>query len=400
MRFEYEIAKRYVRGSRKNIFTSITTFIAIIGITLSVCAIFITLSIINGFQSDIRQKIFDSQPNIIIYGDFFKKDFEYIKEILLKNTMIKEISPFIISQAILLTPSRNTGAVIKGIEENEFKITNILKSLKYGSFDIGGSKIVLGEELAKNLGVFIGDEVVLVSPKFDLIASGILPKMKKFKVSGIINTGYYEYDSSLAFIDINDARTFFNKDLVANGISVKLKDVERIKEVYTEIRKEIPFYYSIKTYYDINKNLFAALKLEKFIMGLILSLIILVSSFSIASNLFMITSQKLREIGILLALGVSKKSIRKIFILCGVYMSVCGIILGFIGGSISLYIIKKYQIIELPKDIYYITNVPVRVYVSDIFLIVLIAITLSILSSILPARYASRIDPAKVMRYG
>jgi lipoprotein-releasing system permease protein len=400
MRFEYEIAKRYVRGSRKNIFTSITTFIAIIGITLSVCAIFITLSIINGFQSDIRQKIFDSQPNIIIYGDFFKKDFEHIKEILLKNTRIKEISPFIISQAILLTPSRNTGAVIKGIEENEFKITNILKSLKYGSFDIGGSKIVLGEELAKNLGVFIGDEVVLVSPKFDLIASGILPKMKKFKVSGIINTGYYEYDSSLAFIDINDARTFFNKDLVANGISVKLKDVERIKEVYTEIRKEIPFYYSIKTYYDINKNLFAALKLEKFIMGLILSLIILVSSFSIASNLFMITSQKLREIGILLALGVSKKSIRKIFILCGVYMSVCGIILGFIGGSISLYIIKKYQIIELPKDIYYITNVPVRVYVSDIFLIVLIAITLSILSSILPARYASRIDPAKVMRYG
>jgi lipoprotein-releasing system permease protein len=400
MRFEYEIAKRYVRGSRKNIFTSITTFIAIIGITLSVCAIFITLSIINGFQSDIRQKIFDSQPNIIIYGDFFKKDFEHIKEILLKNTMIKEISPFIISQAILLTPSRNTGVVIKGIEENEFKITNILKSLKYGSFDTGGSKIVLGEELAKNLGVFIEDEVVLVSPKFDLIASGILPKMKKFKVSGIINTGYYEYDSSLAFIDINDARTFFNKDLVANGISVKLKDVEKIKEAYTEIRKEIPFYYSIKTYYDINKNLFAALKLEKFIMGLILSLIILVSSFSIASNLFMITSQKLREIGILLALGVSKKSIRKIFILCGVYMSVCGIILGFIGGSISLYIIKKYQIIELPKDIYYITNVPVRVYVSDIFLIVLIAITLSILSSILPARYASRIDPAKVMRYG
>jgi len=400
MRFEYEIAKRYVRGSRKNIFTSITTFIAIIGITLSVCAIFITLSIINGFQSDIRQKIFDSQPNIIIYGDFFKKDFEHIKEILLKNHMIKEISPFIISQAILLTPSRNTGAVIKGIEENEFKITNILKSLKYGSFDIGSSKIVLGEELAKNLSVFIGDEVVLVSPKFDLIASGILPKMKKFKVSGIINTGYYEYDSSLAFIDINDARTFFNKDLVANGISVKLKDVEKIKEAYTEIRKEIPFYYSIKTYYDINKNLFAALKLEKFIMGLILSLIILVSSFSIASNLFMITSQKLREIGILLALGVSKKSIKKIFILCGVYMSVCGIILGFIGGSISLYLIKKYQIIELPKDIYYITNVPVRVYVSDIFLIVLIAITLSILSSILPARYASRIDPVKVMRYG
>jgi len=400
MKLEYEIAKRYVKSSKKNIFTSITTIIAIAGITISVAAIFITLSIINGFQSEIRQKIFDSQPNIIIHGEFFKNDFDKIKEILIKNDDIEEISPFIISQAILLTPSRNIGTVIKGIDENEFKITNILKSLKYGSFETDNSKIVLGEELAKNLGVFIGDDVVLVSPKFDLIASGILPNMKKFKVSGIINTGYYEYDSSLAFISINNARSFFNKGLVANGISVKLKNPDKIKDAYLRIKKEIPFYYSVRTYYDINKNLFAALKLEKFIMGLILSLIILVSSFSIASNLFMITSQKLREIGILLALGVSKKSIKKIFIIAGVYMSIIGIVFGFMIGSFSLYLIKKYQIVELPKDIYYITNVPVKVSFYDIILIISISLILSVLSSVLPARYASRIDPAKVMRYG
>lgn len=400
MKLEYEIAKRYVKSSKKNIFTSITTIIAIAGITISVASIFITLSIINGFQSEIRQKIFDSQPNIIIYGEFFKNDFDKIKEILIKNDDIEEISPFIISQAILLTPSRNIGTVIKGIDENEFKITNILKSIKYGSFETDNSKIVLGEELAKNLGVFIGDDVVLVSPKFDLIASGILPKMKKFKVSGIINTGYYEYDSSLAFISINNARSFFNKGLVANGISVKLKNPDKIKNAYLKIKKEIPFYYSVRTYYDINKNLFAALKLEKFIMGLILSLIILVSSFSITSNLFMITSQKLREIGILLALGVSKKSIKKIFIISGIYMSVIGIFFGFMIGSFSLYLIKKYQIVELPKDIYYITNVPVKVSFYDIILIISIALILSILSSVLPAIYASRIDPAKVIRYG
>jgi ABC-type transport system, involved in lipoprotein release, permease component len=135
-------------------------------------------------------------------------------------------------------------------------------------------------------------------------------------------------------------------------------------------------------------------------MGLILSLIILVSSFSIASNLFMITSQKLREIGILLALGVSKKSIKKIFIIAGVYMSIIGIVFGFMIGSFSLYLIKKYQIVELPKDIYYITNVPVKVSFYDIILIISISLILSILSSVLPARYASRIDPAKVMRYG
>jgi len=400
MKLEYEIAKRYILSSKKNIFTSITTFIAITGITISVAAIFITLSIINGFQSEIRQKIFDSQPNIIIYGDFFKKDFDKISKTLLKNKDIEEISPFIISQAILLTPSRNTGAVIKGIDKNEFKITNILKSLKYGNFDTENLKIVLGEELAKNLGVFIGDEVIMVSPNFDLIASGILPKMKKFKVSGIINTGYYEYDSSLAFVNIDDARSFFNKELIANGISIKVKNIEKIKKTYTNIRKEIPFYYSIKTFYDINKNLFAALKLEKFIMGIILLLIILVSSFSIASNLFMITSQKIKEIGILLSLGVSKKSIKRIFMICGIYMSSIGIILGFFIGLISLYIIKRYQIIELPKDIYYITSVPVKIYSSDIFLIIVVVIILSVLSSILPARYASRIDPIKVMRYG
>jgi len=224
--------------------------------------------------------------------------------------------------------------------------------------------------------------------------------MKKFKVSGIINTGYYEYDSSLAFISINNARSFFNKGLVANGISVKLKNPDKIKNAYLRIKKEIPFYYSVRTYYDINKNLFAALKLEKFIMGLILSLIILVSSFSITSNLFMITSQKLREIGILLALGVSKKSIKKIFIISGIYMSVIGIFFGFMIGSFSLYLIKKYQIVELPKDIYYITNVPVKVSFYDIILIISIALILSILSSVLPARYASGIDPAKVIRYG
>jgi lipoprotein-releasing system permease protein len=318
MSFESEIALRYVKNSRKSLFTSLTTLIAVSGIAISVAAILVTLGVINGFQSEIKKKILDSQSHIVIYGEMNKNELSRLDTILYSFKEIEAKSVFIISQGILITQTRSLGTVIKGIEaENEFKVTNIEKSLRYGKWDLKNQGIVLGEELAKNLGVFIDDELVLVSPKFDSGTLGIIPKMRKFKIKGIINTGYYEYDSSFAFIDINEARSFFNPDILSNGISIKLKDINLTQSIYFKLRKEIPFYFSIKTYSDINKNLFSALKLEKFVMTLILSLIILIATFSISSNLFMITVQKTKEIGILRAMGASKNKIKKITIWIG-----------------------------------------------------------------------------------
>ncbi len=401
MSFESEIALRYVKNSRKSLFTSLTTLIAVAGIAISVAAILVTLGVINGFQSEIKKKILDSQSHIVIYGEMNKNELSRLDTLLYSFKEIEAKSVFIISQGILITQTRSLGTVIKGIEgENEFKVTNIEKSLRYGKWDLKNQGIVLGEELAKNLGVFIDDEVVLVSPKFDSGTLGIIPKMRKFKIKGIINTGYYEYDSSFAFIDINEARSFFNPDILSNGISIKLKNIDLTQSVYLKLRKEIPFYFSIKTYSDINKNLFSALKLEKFVMTLILSLIILIATFSISSNLFMITVQKTKEIGILRAMGASKNKIKKIFMICGIYISGIGIGIGMIIGFIILEIVKRYKIVELPSDIYYITKVPVEVSAKDVLLIITISIVLTLISSQIPANKASNVDPGEAIRYG
>ncbi|HPO96199.1 MAG TPA: ABC transporter permease, partial [Elusimicrobiales bacterium] len=364
-------------------------------------AILVTLGVINGFQSEIKKKILDSQSHIVIYGEMNKNELSRLDTILYSFKEIEAKSVFIISQGILITQTRSLGTVIKGIEaENEFKVTNIEKSLRYGKWDLKNQGIVLGEELAKNLGVFIDDELVLVSPKFDSGTLGIIPKMRKFKIKGIINTGYYEYDSSFAFIDINEARSFFNPDILSNGISIKLKDINLTQSIYFKLRKEIPFYFSIKTYSDINKNLFSALKLEKFVMTLILSLIILIATFSISSNLFMITVQKTKEIGILRAMGASKNKIKKIFMICGIYISGIGIGIGMIIGFIILEIVKRYKILELPSDIYYITRVPVEVSTKDVLLIITISLVLTVISSQIPANKASKVDPGDAIRYG
>ncbi len=400
MSFEFDIAYRYLKSSRKSIFTSLTSIIAIIAITLSVAAILITLGIINGFQHEIRQKILDWQAHITIYGEMRERELNEIEKKLSKLSEVKTYTSFILSQGILITETRSTGAVIKGIDKNEFEVSNIKKTIKYGDWKFENTGIVIGEELAKNLGVFIGDDIILISPKFDETGIGIIPKMKKFKVKGIINTGYYEYDSSFAFIYINDAQNFFNPGIKANGISIKLHNIDDTFKIYSIIRKEIPFYFSVKTYADINKNLFSALKLEKFVMGLILSLIILIATFSISSNLFLITLKKTREIGILRAIGVTQIQIKKIFLICGIYLSSIGITLGIILGSFVLYIIKKYKIIELPSDVYYITQIPVKISTEDVIIIILISFILTIISSILPSHKASKIDPVDAIRYG
>lgn len=399
------IAIRYLKSQRKGLFTLITTIIGITGVSLGVAALIITLSIMNGFQNDIKKKILDFQANIVIYGNLRYEDYNKIKnDILSHNRHIVSVSPFFMGQGILSNGDITSGIVIKGINiADEFKINNLDKSLKYGSWeDLNSTKtanIVIGSELANNLGVWINDNVVLVSPKMQDAALGIIPKMKKFRVSGIVNTGYYEFDSSFAYSSIENVNNFFGNSY-ASGISIKLDDIDNVDMVLRDLKNRYGALFNIKSYADMNKNLFSALKLEKFMMTLVLSLIIIVATFTITSNLLITSVEKIKDIGILRAMGARPAFIMKIFLYEGVFIAIFGIAIGFILGLGISWIIKTYPIITLPGDIYYITKVPVKIEFMDLLYTALGSFLMCLLSSLFPAIKASKINPIEAIRYG
>lgn len=400
---EFFIALRYLNTQRKGLFTLLTTLIGVSGVALGVGALIVTLAVMNGFQSDIKKKLLDAQAHIVIYGNLNKKSYE---EISLKLSSIKDVknfSPFFMGQAILSAQDRTSGVVVKGITKSEFSVNSMGKAIKAGSWDAlfsGGSNIILGSELAANLGLWIGDNVILVSPKIDEAAFGIMPKMKKFKVSGFTSTGYYEFDSSFAYCSIEDAQDFFGLAGYATGVSVSLKNPDKIFEAADEIKKALGGYYPVKTYAEMNKNLFSALKLEKFMMSIILGLIIIVATFTIASNLLMTSVEKIKDIGILRAMGAGPGFIRKIFFYEGILIAVLGIFFGFVLGLSVSWFIKTHELIKLPADIYYVTKVPVEIKISDLAWTALASFVLCLLAAVFPAYRASKINPIEAIRYG
>ncbi len=400
---ELFIALRYLNTQRKGLFTLLTTFIGVAGVALGVAALIVTLSVMNGFQSDIRKKILDAQAHIIVYGNLSKGAYDEIASKLSSVKQVKAFSPFFMGQAILSAQDRTSGAVVKGIKESEFDVNSLKRSLKAGDWKgviSGKGEILLGSELADNLGLWIGDSVILVSPRIEEAAFGIMPKMKKFKIAGLINTGYYEFDSSFAYCSLEDAQDFFGLAGYATGVSVSIKDAGDVFSAASEIEKALGGYYPVRTYAEMNKNLFSALKLEKFMMSLILGLIIIVATFTIASNLLMTSVEKIKDIGILRAMGASPSFIRRVFFYEGVLIAVCGIFLGFALGLSVSWFIKTHDILKLPADIYYITRVPVEIKALDLAWTAAVSFLLCLLAAVFPAYRASRINPIDAIRYG
>ncbi len=408
MSTEFFIARRYLLAKRKGLFAMITTFIGVAGVALGVAALIVTLAIMNGFQSDIKKKIVDAQAHITVYGRMRAGDLGAVKAALQRDPRVAAASPFVLGQAILTFDNRSTGVVVKGLSPSgEFSVNNLKASLTRGSWDglsapgaDGAPGLVLGEELAKNLGLWLGDEAVLVSPQGTATGMGLLPKMRKFRVVGMVRTGYYEFDNTMAYCSIDAAGDFFGTAGGANGVGVRLKDIRDAGRVAAALRKELGFSYTVKTYADMNQTLFAALKLEKFVMSLVLALIILVATFNIASNLLMMSVEKLRDIGILRAMGAGPAFIRRVFFWEGNLIAVTGITLGVLLGVGIAVFISVYPVVELPSDIYYVTKVPVELKIRDLLATVGVSYLLCMLSAVYPALRASRVSPVDAIRYG
>ncbi|HBB68216.1 MAG: hypothetical protein A2X28_03155 [Elusimicrobia bacterium GWA2_56_46] len=409
MSAEFFIAYRYLRARRKGLFSMVTTIIGVAGVALGVAALIVTLSIMNGFQSDIRKKIIDAQAHISVYGQVRADELSAFKTRLERSPHLAAYSFFVIGQGILTFDDRSTGVVVKGLDpDGEFKINNLKNALVEGSWEALKSgpasgrppAILLGEELAKGLGAWVGDDVILVSPKSVSAAMGIMPRMKKFKVAGLIRTGYFEFDNTMAYCGLQAASGFFGPAGGVNGAGLRLDDINRARESAGALRKELGFGYSVKTYADMNRTLFAALKLEKFVMSLVLALIILVATFNIASNLLMMSVEKLRDIGVLRAIGAGPGFVRRIFFWEGNLIALSGIALGAaLGVGVSVFI-AVYPVVELPSDIYYISRVPVEIRLRDLLGTVAVSYLLCMVSTIYPALRASKISPVDAIRYG
>ncbi|MBI4052374.1 MAG: FtsX-like permease family protein [Elusimicrobia bacterium] len=400
MPFELFVALRYLKAKRKGLFAVITTSIGISGVAVGVTALLTTLSVMNGFQTDIQKKIIGAQSHLTIYGQMDEKEARELKQILAGYKEVAASSPFLLGQAILSYRGRSIGVILKGLDpQQEPQVNELHKSVIQGRWELGKNDLILGKELAKNLNIGLGAQLLLISPQEIATPLGTYPKMQKFKVTGMLHTGYYEFDNTMAYTSLSSAHAFLGHDS-ASGLQVKLQNLYQAPKVSREIQQKVGWKYTVRTFSQMNQTLFAALKLEKIVMFIILTLIVLVAALNIASNLILLSTEKVRDMGVLRALGATPRTISKIFWWEGSLIGICGIGLGLGLGLLLCWIIAKYPIVELPGDIYYLTRVPVSVQVDDILWICLGSFGLCLLATLYPVLRTSRIPPAESIRYG
>jgi len=409
MRYELFISLRYLKAKRKQIFISVITILSMAGVGLGVMALIVVLSVMSGFEEDLKTKILGTNAHLVIlqhgssmrdYGEVSRK-VDGIKGVV-------ATTPFIFTQAMISSETNVHGVALRGIEPNTAgRVINIEKTLKKGSIDSlkkeegssGPPGILIGKELAQTLGIMLDDTVVVVSPLGTLAPMGTGPPMKKFRVTGIFDSGMYEYDTSLAYISLKSAQKFLAMDDSVSGVEVKVENIYGVKKVAQEIQKALGFPFWTKDWMQMNKSLFAALKLERTVMFIILVLIVLVAAFGIVSTLIMVVMEKNKDIAILKSMGAAGKSIMRIFIFEGLIIGVVGTAVGLIGGYVICMLLAKYQFISLPSDIYYISRLPVKMNGIDFFLVALSAIGISFLATLYPSWQASKLDPAEAIRY-
>jgi lipoprotein-releasing system permease protein len=424
MSFEFFISLRYLRAKRKQIFVSIITFISVAGIFLGVAALIIVLAVMNGFETDLRNKILGINSHVVLmqYSGAMK-DYQKVMNEVEQVEGVVASTPFIFSQAMLRNEGRTSGVILRGMSvDTAFKVINLGK-MHEGNIDylsekrrstIGLGKdtsmlpgIVIGKELAKNMGLLLFDPVNIISPMGISTPMGMVPKMKKFIVVGIFDSGFYEYDSTLAYVSLRDCQDFLNLGERVTGIEIKVNDIYKANIIAKSIEKKLGFPFWARNWMEMNKNLFSALKLEKRVMFIILSLIVLVAAFNIICTLIMIVMEKNKDIAVLKSMGATSASIMKIFIYQGVTIGAIGTLMGCIGGlavalnleKLSVYIENLFGFKILPGDVYYLSQLPSQVNYSDVVIIIIGTMLICFLSTIYPSRRASKLDPAEALRY-
>jgi lipoprotein-releasing system permease protein len=412
MAFEYFIGRRYLRARQKQAFISLITILSIAGVMVGVMALIVVIAVMSGFEADLKSRILGGQAHVMLmrHGGPFT-EYRDVLEKIEATEGVEAATPFIYTQTMLRSSGAATGAVLRGIDPAT--IGRVMKTLADTPLAEGETppgpdprkpsapQIVLGRELAKNLGVTEGDMVYLITPNGMLSPIGHVPSMKQFEVSGFFESGMYEFDQTFAYISLKEAQRLLRMGDSVSGIEIRVKDIYKARQVAEKLVADLGFPYWTRDWMQMNRNLFKALKLERRVMFIILSLIVLVAAFNIASSLIMMVMGKTRDIAILKTMGATDKSIRKIFVFNGMVIGFIGTGLGLGLGLLLCSLLKRYNIHELTGDIYYFTTrLPVKLELVDVASIVTAALIICFFATLYPARQAAKLNPVEAIRYG
>ena len=418
MPYELFISLRYLIEKRKQGIVLVTSVISIIGVKFGVAALIIVLAVMAGVKNDIQDKILGIMPHILIQkpvGNIEESnELPDILDQIHDIPFVVDSSPYVSGQVLISSEANVSGVKLHGIDpERKTAVADLEKTLREGSIDQlkikhdnldspRGPKrdgIIIGRELSRFLGVFPGDDVTLILPAGRVLPTGPVPKLRKFRVVGIFHSEFYEYDSGLAYISLTSAQKFFSIGKSLSGLEIRLDDIYQSRSVTREIRERLKPAYHVQDWTEMNKSLFSAINLEKLGMFLILALIILVAAFNIITTLVMMVMERHSDIATLKSMGATSNSIMKIFMFEGLIIGIVGTVFGTIVGIVVCWIADTYKLIRFEGGVYYLDHLPFTVTALDLVLVIVSALIICFVSTIYPARQASRLDPIAVLRY-
>lgn len=403
MAYELFISSRYLIAPRKQAFISVITLISILGVTIGVMALIIAISLITGFQEDVQDKILGATAHLMI-SDLSGEGFTGYEKIALEIAKINgviAVTPVLYEQVLLTGFVGSSGAMLRGLDlEQEKLYAPWLRQLEAGHWPQESAPgLLLGKNLAANLGVSVGDPVTLLIPSSRLSPFGPLPKTRQLKVAGIFSSGLYEYDSTTALMPLRSVQRLLNREGRVSLLQVRIKKIFQAPHLAAKLREILPPHLYPTTWMELNRSLFSALKLEKTLLFLTIALIVFVAALNIIATLILMVMEKIRDIGILMALGATRESIRKIFFFQGAMIGLVGTALGCLLGLSWCWLANTFELIKVPPDIYQIAFVPFKLRFFDLSIIIGVSLLVTFFAPLFPARWASRIDPVAALRY-
>ena len=411
MSFTWFVGTRYLRATQKQAFISLITFLATAGIAVGVMALIVVIAVMTGFESELQNRILGIESHVLVmrYGESVAD----IEATVAKIESIKGVlsaTPFIYTQVMLRSPHGVTGAVLKAIDPSRpgppifvgknIPLTDVLADAAPDNATGKAPGLIVGRVTAERLKVAVGDPVYLISPLGKGGAANQMPTVMRFSVAGIFETGMNEYDGAMSFVRLDVAQRLLQMPGQASGIEVRIADIYQAKQIADAIVGRIGFPFWARDWMQMNRNLFSMLRLQKTVMFIILTLIVLVAAFNIASALIMMVMEKTRDIAILKTIGATNRHIRRIFVFKGLVIGCLGTAIGGVLGFILCSILERYPFIKLPGDVYFLTTLPVSLQLVDVLTIGVSTVVICFLATLYPAASASALDPVDGIRYG